>query len=120
MTLCHTKYYTTKYDEIRVAMYTVIETPEFKKKIDKILSYEQRLEFITYLSINPLIGDVIKGGQGLRKIRWSTGASKSGGMRVIYYNLLPDGYIFCLDVYTKQQKDNLTATEVKKLTGQKT
>lgn len=100
-------------------MYTIIEQPTFKKKIDKIFTTEERLEFMTFLSKNPLKGEVIQGSKGLRKIRWATQAGKSGGARIIYYNLLDDGYIFCLDVYTKNQKENITQSELKQLKGQR-
>lgn len=100
-------------------MYTIIELPNFKKKIDSMFTTDERLAFISYLSQNPLSGDVIKGGKGLRKIRWSTQSGKSGGVRVIYYNMLDDGYVFCVDVYAKSKKDNLSTSELKQLTGQK-
>ncbi|TGP42563.1 DNA-binding protein, partial [bacterium M00.F.Ca.ET.230.01.1.1] len=61
---------------------------------------DDRLAFFTYLSQNPLKGDVIQNGKGLRKIRWANnGKGKSGGVRVIYYNMLDDGLIVCLAVY---------------------
>ncbi len=100
-------------------MYTIIETPTFQKKIDKFFTTDERLEFISYLADNSLKGDVIKGGKGLRKIRWSRQAGKSGGVRVIYYNMLDDGYIFCIDIYAKNQKENVSANELQQLTGQK-
>ncbi len=101
-------------------MYTIIETPNFQKKIDKIFTTDERLEFISYLAKNSLKGDVIKNGKGLRKIRWNAkGKGKSGGVRIIYYNLLDDGYIYCLDIYAKNKKENLSANEIQQLTGKK-
>lgn len=101
-------------------MYTIIEAPSFEKKINKILTTDERLEFMAYLSNNPLKGEVIKGGQGLRKIRWARQASgKSGGVRVIYYNVLDHGYIFCIDIYAKNQKENISPSELQQLTGHK-
>ena len=56
-------------------------------------------------------GDLIPGSGGLRKIRWSgSGRGKHGGSRVIYYWWMPSR-IFMLIAYTKNQKDNLTASE---------
>ncbi len=88
--------------------------------VQQTLTTDERLEFITFLSNNPSKGDVITGGKGLRKIRWArkTGG-KSGGVRVIYYNLLDDGYIYCLDIYAKNQKENISANDLQQLTGQK-
>ena len=70
-------------------MYTVVETESFKVEIAHLLDLDDRLAFFTYLSQNPLKGDVIQNGKGLRKIRWANnGKGKSGGVRVIYYNML--------------------------------
>ncbi len=38
---------------------------------------------------------------------------------LIYYNMLDDGYIYCIDIYAKNQKENISANELQQLTGQK-
>ena len=64
-----------------------------------------------YLVGHPDGGDLIPGSGGLRKIRWSgSGRGKRGGTRIIYYWWVPSR-IFMLIAYTKNQKDNLTASE---------
>ena len=35
-------------------------------------SEDERLDFIKWISLNPLAGDVIPGADGARKVRWST------------------------------------------------
>ena len=101
-------------------MYTVAETDSFKIAIASLLDLDERLAFFTYLSKNPLKGDVIPNGKGLRKIRWSVaGKGKSGGVRVIYYNMLDDGLIVCLAVYAKSDKENLSAKALKSLKNEK-
>ena len=40
-------------------MYTVAETESFKAEIAQLLDLDDRLAFFTYLSQNPLKGDVI-------------------------------------------------------------
>jgi hypothetical protein len=101
-------------------MYTIVETADFKANVKKCLTEDERLAFFTYLSKNPFDGVVISGGGGLRKIRWSTaGTGKSGGVRIIYYNLLEDGEIYAVDIYAKTQKENLTQKELNKLKGEK-
>ena len=61
-------------------MNTIIETPIFQKKSDSIWTVDERLEFFSYLSVNPLTGVVIPNSNGLRKIRWSkAGTGKRGG-----------------------------------------
>lgn len=101
-------------------MYTVAETESFKVEIAQLLDLDDRLAFFTYLSQNPLKGDVIQNGKGLRKIRWATsGKGKSGGVRVIYYNMLDDGLIVCLAVYAKNEKENISTKELKSLKNEK-
>ncbi|MBF0785014.1 hypothetical protein E4T80_05950 [Muribacter muris] len=101
-------------------MYTIIESKVFKTKVAEIWSDEERLEFISYLSANPLIGDVIPHSNGLRKVRWqSSGRGKRGGARVIYFNVLEQGFITLLTIYTKNEKENLSPTELNQLKGAK-
>ena len=70
--------------------------------------FEKVQAFITWLATNPLVGDVIPGCGGLRKVRWSRGGMcKRGGTRVIYYNALPEGHIWLLIAYAKAKFDNL-------------
>jgi hypothetical protein len=89
-------------------MYTVIETDIFKRYAQAIWDDAERGEFIVWLAANPLVGDVIPGSGGLRKVRWSrAGTGKRGGARVIYYNTLPEGHIWLLIAYTKAKYDNL-------------
>ena len=48
-------------------MRAVIETPTFEKLADKIWSEDERLDFIKWISLNPLAGDVIPGADGAPK-----------------------------------------------------
>ncbi|XXQ68128.1 type II toxin-antitoxin system RelE/ParE family toxin [Neisseriaceae bacterium B1] len=101
-------------------MYTIAETDEFKKQAAQIWQESERLDFFAYLSENPLQGDVIPNGNGLRKIRWKQqGKGKRGGVRVIYYNFLQDGFILVLAVYPKSEKENLKPSELNELKGKK-
>lgn len=89
-------------------MLTIKETPLFIQYIDGILSEEERLEFISWLAKDPFAGEVITETGGLRKVRWSRrGTGKSGGLRIIYYNVLKDGEIWLLIAYTKSKFDTL-------------
>lgn len=101
-------------------MYTIVETHEFKRKVSDHWNNEERLTFFEHLSNNPLDGDVIPNGGGLRKIRWQRkGTGKRGGVRVIYYNLLDNGMILVLDIYPKSNKENLSNQELNHLKGKK-
>lgn len=89
-------------------MYTVKETPYFQRLAQDVWTKEEREEFIDWISVNPLAGDVIPAGQGLRKVRWSrAGVGKRGGARIIYFNRLASGEIVLLWVYTKAKLDNI-------------
>lgn len=88
-------------------MRTVSETAIFQRYADEIWSDEERLEFISWLALNPTAGDVIPGSGGCRKVRWSRqGQGKRGGARVVYFNPT-EQTIWLLIVYTKAKFDNL-------------
>jgi hypothetical protein len=62
---------------------------------------------------DPERGDLIKGGGGIRKMRYAVqGRGKSGGVRLIYYWIKDDHQIYMLVVYPKSRKDNLSDKEV--------
>ncbi|WP_235826856.1 addiction module toxin RelE [Facilibium subflavum] len=93
-----------------------IETDIFTEDVTALLSDDEYAEFQSHLAENPLIGDVIQQTGGLRKVRWSAkGKGKRGGVRVIYYYVLPDSQIRLLLIYQKGQKDDLTQEQKKVL-----
>lgn len=86
----------------------------FTEDVKALLSDDEYAEFQSYLAENPLIGDVIQQTGGLRKIRWSAkGKGKRGGVRVIYYYVLPDSQIRLLLIYQKGKQDDLTPEQKK-------
>ena len=95
---------------------TVAQTPVFEKHAAAIWSDEELGQFVNWIAVNPLAGNVIPGSGGLRKVRWAaSGRGKRGGARVIYYNVLKDGIVWLLMVYTKAKFDNLPASVLKEL-----
>jgi hypothetical protein len=89
-------------------MYTVAETEVFVRYAQSVWSAEEHDAFVAWIANNPLSGDVIPGTGGLRKVRYARqGTGKRGGVRVVYYNLLDDGKIWLLIVYSKSKFDNL-------------
>lgn len=61
-------------------------------------------------------GDVIPGGAGLRKLRWSVqGRGKRGGARVIYYRHVPGERIYLIYAYVKNEQSDLTREQIKLL-----
>jgi len=66
--------------------------------------------------MRPDAGDLIPGGGGLRKIRWSAqGRGKRGGVRVIYYWAVRQEQILMLLMYAKNERDDLTVEQLKVL-----
>ncbi len=66
-------------------MFTVIETSIFIKYAKEIWTDDERIEFINWIALNPLAGDVIPNSGGCRKVRWARqGMGKRGGSRVFF------------------------------------
>jgi|GEM_PF-3123762 len=83
-------------------IYTVRETVLFQGLVTALLTERERTELIDALAVNPLVGDVIPGAGGLRKVRWRRdGMGKSGGVRVIYFNRLASGEVVLLWIYPR-------------------
>lgn len=90
----------------------VIETPTFTRLLTSLLTDDEYAGLQRVLIKNPEQGDIIKGGGGIRKLRYPLPKrGKSGGVRVIYYWLRNDGQIYMLLVYPKSKKDDLTDRE---------
>ena len=69
-----------------------------------------------YLLASPDAGNLIRGGGGLRKLRWSAqGRGKRGGARVIYFWDVPGKRIYLLYGYVKNEREDLTPQQVKQL-----
>ena len=93
----------------------LIETPVFKKQIDRLLDELTYAQFKEYLGCDPLKGKLIRGGGGIRKIRWGKkNTGKSGGVRIIYF-IKTDTQIYLLFAYAKNESDNLTKKQTNML-----
>jgi hypothetical protein len=70
------------------------------------------------LIVNPDEGDVMPGCGGLRKVRTpdpKRGKGKRGGARVIYLHVPAANRFYLLDIYGKDEKDDLSAQEKNQL-----
>jgi hypothetical protein len=73
-----------------------IETPTFPRMVTALLSDDEYAKMQTYLVEDPESGDLIKGGGGIRKLRYTLrGRGKSGGVRVIYYWVKSMSVFYC-------------------------
>jgi mRNA-degrading endonuclease RelE of RelBE toxin-antitoxin system len=69
-----------------------VETPTFTHQILMLLSDDEYTRLQEELAAVPDRGDLIRGGGGIRKLRWAAqGRGKSGGIRIIYYWMRDDG-----------------------------
>jgi hypothetical protein len=56
------------------------------QKAKALWSEDEISDFVHFMALNPLEGDVMPGTKGLRKIRWSrAGMGKRGGARVVHF-----------------------------------
>lgn len=93
-----------------------VETRVFTRQITKLLSDDEYRLLQQSLIVKPDAGAVIRRGGGLRKLRWRTsGRGKRGGIRVIYYWYVDEYQLFMLLAYDKNEKDDLSANELKVL-----
>lgn len=75
-------------------------------------------EFQSKLMEDPACGKVMPGCGGLRKIRLADprrGKGKRGGARIIYLHVPEADWIFLVDIYDKDEKEDLSAAEKKVL-----
>lgn len=94
---------------------TFKEVPMFTRKWKELgLTDENLRDLQNILLENPKAGDAIQGTGGIRKIRIPIeGKGKRGGGRVIYVDIELKETIYFINVYAKNEKDDLTDEEKK-------
>jgi len=87
--------------------------PEFDKQWKGMgLDDEDLYRLQDELLKNPMIGPVMRGTGGLRKMRFSLeGKGKSGGSRVLYVDFYIHKTIFLIYAYPKSERENITQAE---------
>jgi len=99
--------------------YLFIEAVDFTSTVKTYFgSDEAYADFQAELAEQPDKGTVIPGASSLRKLRWGDkrrGMGKRGGLRVIYIHIPDLTVLFMLDVYGKDEADDLTNGEKKEL-----
>ena len=91
-----------------------IETSEFTEWVDDYLPDDLYSGLQLELMADPGKGDVIKGCGGLRKIRIADpkrGKGKRGGARIVYLYVPESRWFYMLDIYGKDEKDDLSNDE---------
>ena len=94
----------------------IVETSVFTRQVVDLLTDEEYRKLQVELVSRPDSGQIIAGSGGLRKVRWAIkGRGKSGGVRVIYYWAVRRDRLLMLLIYSKSERDDLTAAQVKSL-----
>lgn len=91
-----------------------VESTEFTEWLSEYFPDEVYAELQLDLMDNPDRGVVMKDCGGLRKIRVSDphrGKGKRGGVRVIYLYVPEVKWFFMLDIYGKDEKEDLSTAE---------
>lgn len=84
--------------------FTIMETPVFTEWVTSSMSDDSYRSLQISLLNDPAHGRVVKGGGGVRKMRWGTSArGKRGGLRIIYYLALSRGQILILGRLVKEE-----------------
>jgi mRNA-degrading endonuclease RelE of RelBE toxin-antitoxin system len=93
-----------------------IETSVFTEAMRKHLPENEFRNVQALLTVNPEAGDLIAGCKGLRKLRWgATGRGRRKGIRILYYWAVKHDQILFLDLFAKNESDDLTAKQYKAL-----
>ena len=95
---------------------TFVEITGFTDSVTRFLPDKAYAALQHALMANPDAGDVIPACGGLRKVRTadrSRGKGTRGGARVIYFHLPDAGRFYTIDIYGKDEKDDLSASEKK-------
>jgi hypothetical protein len=95
-------------------MLTFVEDEKFTRAADRLLTDGERFELMATLVKSPEAGKVIPGSGGCRKLRFAAkGKGSRGGARVIYFFRSQAGQIRLLEIFAKNEKEDLSADEVK-------
>jgi hypothetical protein len=97
---------------------TFVETTGFTGSIVDLLPDHAYARLQQALMKNPDAGAVMPGCGGLRKVRSADpkrGKGKRGGVRVIYLHVPGARRFYMLDLYGKNEKEDLSSAEKKEL-----
>ena len=99
-----------------LALATVVETPAYLSKAERLLSEAERADIVDMLATNPTHGVRITGAPGIRKARIGLeGRGKRGGGRIIYWfhsQAYPEVLLW---VFAKNEASDLTANQLRAL-----
>lgn len=102
-----------EYNEEKVMRREFIELPLFVAKWKALNLNDKDLRKLQEALLqNPKIGSVIKGTNGVRKMRFAfEHKGKSGSSRVVYVDFEVHKKIYLISAYAKNEKSNLSQVE---------
>lgn len=90
----------------------IFRTRVYERKSSRLLREEERYVAEQEILSSPEKWPVISGTGGIRKARSARGSSgKSGGVRILYYLWMGADAVYLLDIYAKNEKENLSHAE---------
>jgi hypothetical protein len=91
----------------------IVRTKRYLKDMKRIgASISNMSSLEKEIATNPMVGDVIQGLGGVRKIRFGIGnRGKRGGGRAIYFLMISDDMALMLTAYAKNEKSDLTEAD---------
>jgi hypothetical protein len=91
---------------------TIVETKAYLRRAERLLTEEEISACSELIAYDPDCGEIMQGTGGVRKLRIALAVrGKRGGARVVYYFHNESIPVFLLDVFAKNEKDNLTKAE---------
>jgi hypothetical protein len=95
---------------------TVVESPLYLDRAGRLMSEAERGHVIDVIAANPAAGVLIKGMNGVRKMRIPLrGRGKRGGGRVVYWFHSSDYPAVLMFVFAKNEAPDLTGEERKRM-----
>lgn len=92
------------------------EFAPFTRRVADLLDDDDLARIQAQLLARPDTGKIIPKSGGLRKLRVAAkGHGKRGGARIIYYWVVDRDRILMLDIYAKNEREDLTAAQLKQL-----
>jgi len=92
------------------------EFAPFTRRVMELLDDDELEQVQLLLLAQPDAGKVIPKSGGLRKLRVAAkGHGKRGGARIIYFWVVAHDRILLLDIYAKNEQEDLSAGELKQL-----
>ncbi len=93
-----------------------IETPIFTASVRQHLDDESYRALQLALVLRPEQGALLRGGAGVRKLRWGAeGRGKRGGVRAIYYWAVDEEVCYMLYMFSKNGQGDLTQKQLAEL-----